>query len=159
MDNLFNDLRCKVHLTWSAQDHKEVVVTSPDDVYRIVRDEMVDSDREMLISILLTAHGAVIGIETVGVGGLSSCSVVPRELFKSAILANANSIVLCHNHPSNDLTASVEDGEITGKLQEAGRLLGIMVLDHLIITNEGYTSIINGETRRILSRTSRKRKY
>ena len=156
MDNLFNDLRCKVHLTWSIPDHKEVVVTSPDDVYRIVREEMVDSDREILISILLTAHGAVIGIEKVGVGGLCCCSVVPRELFKSAILANANSIVLCHNHPSNDLTPSVEDGEITGKLQEVGRLLGIAVLDHLVVTSKGYTSIIYGETRSILSRKNRK---
>jgi DNA repair protein RadC len=156
MDTLFNSLRCKVHLTWSLQDHEEVEVNRPSDIYRIVRDELVNADRELFLSVLLTAHNTIIGIETVSIGGLYSCTVIPRELFKSAILANASSIVLCHNHPSGDLTPSDEDRKMTERLKEAGKLLGITILDHLIITNKGYTSLADDhQSKSILSRTKR----
>ena len=159
MDNLFNSLRCKVHLTWSEQDHKEVEVNEPADIYRIVRDELVNSDREILMSVLLTANHTIIGIETVSIGNLHSCTVTARELFKSAILANASSIVLCHNHTSGDLTPSDQDRKITKKLKEAGKLLGIIVLDHLIITNKGFTSMADdSRLKSILSKTIKKHK-
>jgi DNA repair protein RadC len=150
MDNLFKRLRCKVHLTWDMKDHEEVEVNTPADIYRIVRDELVNSDREILLSVLLTAHNTIIGIETVGMGSLYSCAVAGRELFKSAILANACSIVLCHNHTSGDLTPSDQDRKITKKLKEAGKLLGIIVLDHLIITNKGFTSLAEDDQSKII---------
>ena len=158
MTTVFDSLRCRVRLTWDDEKHEEVEVNRPDDIYRIVRDELAHSDRELFLSVLLTAHNTVIGIETVGVGSLCSCSVVPRELFKSAILANAGCLVLCHNHPSGDLTPSNEDRQMTEKLKKAGDILGIPILDHIIITNKGFTSLAeHTQTKSILSRTRRTR--
>ncbi|MCX5814171.1 MAG: JAB domain-containing protein [Proteobacteria bacterium] len=155
MDNLFNSLRCRVNLTWDSKEHEEIEINKPADIYRIVRDELVNADREIFLSVLLTAHNTIIGIEKVGIGGLYSCTVSARELFKSAILANASSIVLCHNHPSGDLTPSDQDRKITEKLKEAGKLLGITILDHIIITNKGYTSLDDNQSKSILSRRKR----
>jgi DNA repair protein RadC len=64
-----------------------------------------------------------------------------REVFKSAILANAVGIILCHNHPSGELTPSNEDVQITKLIVDAGKLLGIKVLDHIIVSNKGYRSL------------------
>jgi DNA repair protein RadC len=72
--------------------------------------------------------------------------VHPREVFKPAILSNAAGVFLCHNHPSNDPTPSEEDRKLTGKLKEAGDLLGIPVVDHIITETEKYYSFRgNGE--------------
>ena len=73
-------------------------------------------------------------------GSLNSCIVHPREVFKPAILSNASSIILGHNHPSGVTTPSQEDINLTKRLQEAGTILGIEVIDHIIIGDEGYCS-------------------
>jgi len=78
----------------------------------------------------------------VAIGTISSCLVHPREVFKSAILSNAAAIVLFHNHPSGSENVSDDDLAITKKLVEAGNLLGIQVLDHVIIGNETYCSFL-----------------
>jgi len=95
------------------------------------------------LSVLLNGMNRLIGVETVAIGGLHSCMMIPRDLFKSAILANASSIIVCHNHPSGDLTPSIQDLKMTHKVVKAGNILGIKVLDHLIISHEGFRSIIN----------------
>ena len=74
------------------------------------------------------------------VGSLSASIVHPREVFKFAILANAASIVLAHNHPSGDTTPSSEDVELPRRLRDAGELLGIAVLDHVVVTEWTYLS-------------------
>ena len=83
----------------------------------------------------------MIGIEETSRGSLTTTILHPREVFKSAILANAASIILVHNHPSGDPTPSREDIEITKRLQRAGHLLGIKVLDHIVIGREKYVSM------------------
>jgi DNA repair protein RadC len=80
-------------------------------------------------------------VETVSIGSVTASILMPREVFKSAILANAVSVILCHNHPSGDLTPSREDISVTKKLIETGELLGIKVLDHLIVTHKGFKSL------------------
>ncbi len=107
----------------------------------MVKDELISSDRERFLSVMLTSKNHLIGVETVSVGSISSAIIKPRDVFKSAILANAASIILCHNHPSGDLVPSDSDIEITKHLIEAGELLGVRVLDHLIISNQGYKSL------------------
>jgi len=82
---------------------------------------------------MLNQKNRVIGIHTVSMGSLTASVVHPREVFKVAILANCASILLAHNHPSGDCQPSKEDRAITTRLVEAGRLLGISVLDHVII--------------------------
>ena len=99
------------------------------------------SDREMLLSIMLTVKNDLIGVETVSIGSITASTTTPRDIFKSAILANAVAIIVCHNHPSGELVPSKNDIEITKQLIAAGELLGIKVLDHLIVSNQGYKSL------------------
>jgi DNA repair protein RadC len=80
-------------------------------------------------------------LETVSVGGLASSLVHPREVFKPAIKRSAASVILIHNHPSGDPTPSAEDVNITKRLIESGKLLGIEVLDHIIIGDGRYVSL------------------
>jgi DNA repair protein RadC len=89
----------------------------------------------------LDTKNRLLSWETVSLGTLSTSVVHPREVFKGAILANAASIILCHNHPSGDPKPSAEDIAITKRLAEAGKILGIDVLDHIIFGEEGFVSL------------------
>ena len=138
----FQRLTCRVYLVRENNDRREIRINNAEDVYNLVRDELGSSDREIFLSILLTTGSTLIGIETVAIGTLNSCITTPREVFKSAILANADSIVICHNHPSGSLSPSPEDMKITGELIKSGEILGIKVMDHILISHEGYKSLI-----------------
>jgi DNA repair protein RadC len=118
-----------------------IQINNDQDAYELVKEEMVNSDREIFLSIMLTVRNELIGVETVSIGSVTASIIMPREVVKSAILANAVSVILCHNHPSGDLTPSREDISVTKKLIETGELLGIKVLDHLIVTHKGFKSL------------------
>ena len=90
-------------------------------------------DREQFLVCCLDAKNASIGVNIVSIGTLTLSIVHPREVFKSAILLNACAIIAVHNHPSGDPTPSPEDRTLTTRLREAGDLLGIRLLDHLIL--------------------------
>ncbi len=96
-------------------------------------------DREHFMVVLLDRKNAPIGINTVSIGSLTASVVHPREVFKSAILANAAAILCGHNHPSGDPAPSREDRALTQRLVEAGKLLGIAVLDHIVL-GDGTTA-------------------
>jgi DNA repair protein RadC len=115
-------------------------VYTPEDVYKVVQQYLQDTDREHFVVVFLDAHSAVIGISTVSVGTLTESLVHCREVFKGAILANAASIIVAHNHPSGTAMASEADISVTQKLKEAGRILGIPVEDHVIIGGESFSS-------------------
>lgn len=117
-----------------------VVVRSPRDVSTLVMEEMRFLDREQFRIVLLDAKNHVLGVRTVSVGSLSSSIVHPREIFKEAIAKSSAAIILVHNHPSGDPTPSREDVEVTRRLVEAGRLLGIEVLDHVVVGDNQYVS-------------------
>ena len=106
-------------------------------VSRLLQTYLPDADREHFVVILLDQKHGIIGINTVSVGSLTASIVKPREVFKPAILANAAAIICGHNHLSGDPQPSREDRAITTKLVDAGKLLGIEVLDHVIIGAEG----------------------
>lgn len=93
-------------------------------------------DREYFAALLLDGKNRITSIYQVSQGSLNQSIVHPRETFKAAILANAAGVILAHNHPTGDLTPSREDIEITRRLREAGELLGIRVLDHVIIDTD-----------------------
>jgi DNA repair protein RadC len=139
----YQGLKCRVCLVMENPLSVPLEINGEMDIYKLVREEMISSDREILLSVLLNGMNRIIGVENVAIGGLNSCAWIPRDILKSAILANAAAIVVCHNHPSGPLTPSPQDLEMTDKLMKAGELLGIMVHDHLIISHEGYRSIIN----------------
>src|SRR3990172_1381556 len=99
------------------------------------------ADKEHFVMAALDARHRVIGLSLVSLGTLSASLVHPREVFKPALLLNAAAIIVCHNHPSGDATASPEDRSTTRRLVEAGKLLGVMLLDHVILgENENYFS-------------------
>lgn len=117
------------------------VINSPADVADLVMEEMRSLDREHFRIIHLSTRNNVLGISPISVGSLNSSIVHPRECFKEAIRRNANTIILLHNHPSGDPAPSVEDLDITRRLSEGGRILGIDVLDHVIIGDKRYVSL------------------
>jgi DNA repair protein RadC len=92
--------------------------------------------------VALNTKNKIVGIHVITIGGINQAFVEPREIFQQAILNNAVSIILFHNHPSGDPEPSKADIELTRKLEEAGKLLGIRVLDHIIIgENSRHTSL------------------
>ena len=93
-------------------------------------------DREQFVVALLNSKNQFIGVNIVAVGTLSAAPVHPREVLKSAILGNSAAIILCHNHPSNDLEPSAEDLAITKKIIRAAEIIGIQVHEHIIINME-----------------------
>lgn len=111
-----------------------------DDVADLVRDYLKETDREHFIVLFLNSNGGVIGINTVSTGTLTESVVHPREVFKGAILANASSIILAHNHPSGVPTPSEADIGVTRNLQDVGRILGIPVVDHVVVGEDTFTS-------------------
>lgn len=97
-------------------------------------------DRECFVALLLDGKNRIVALHLVSQGSLNQSIVHPRETFKAAILANSAAIILAHNHPTGDLTPSSEDIAITRRLKEAGDLLGIRVLDHIIIDTDSGNS-------------------
>jgi DNA repair protein RadC len=96
--------------------------------------------------LLMNRSNAVLGILSVSKGGISGTVTDVRLIFQAAIKANASGIIVCHNHPSGNLNPSESDSKITHKIKEAGNLMDIQLLDHLIITTEGnyYSFADNG---------------
>ena len=97
-----------------------------------------DKDREHFVALHLDVRHRVIAAETVSIGSLNQSLVHAREVFKAAILNNAHAILCGHNHPSGDLTPSPEDQAVEARLRDAGRLLGIPLLDFVIVSGSRY---------------------
>ena len=106
----------------------------PQDAADLAHELIGQRDRELFIAILLTTRNRVIAVDTVGVGSLNGCLVHPREVFRVAIAKSAAAIITAHNHPSGDASPSGEDRALVRRLVEAGRILGIDHLDHVIVT-------------------------
>lgn len=120
------------------------IVRSPQDGRDIINKvlDMENLPSEHFVMMSLSTKNQVIGVHTIFQGSLNASIVHPREVFQRALLNNAASIVVAHNHPSGDPSPSREDIEVTKRLAEAGKLLGIEVLDHLIIGDNGrYVSL------------------
>jgi DNA repair protein RadC len=119
-------------------------ICSSADASMLLHMYLADVDREHFAIIFLNQKNFVIGINTASIGSLTATTVHPREVYKGAILSNAASIICGHNHPSGDCQPSPEDLVVTARLVEAGKLLGINVLDHIIIGGEGkYFSFVD----------------
>lgn len=125
----------------AAFNLNRTVIRNPQDVAGLLLDEMRFLDRENFRTISLNTKNQVLGIDNVSVGSLNSSLAHPREVFKDPIRRSAAAIILAHNHPSGDPTPSQEDILVTRRLVEAGRILGIEVLDHLIIGDGRFASL------------------
>ena len=135
--------KVKVSLVKEGTVNERIVIESHYDAanLRFIRDELLASDREMLICLHLNIKHAVISYEIVSVGSLNFSVVHPRECFKGAMLANAAAVIVYHNHPSGDPEPSAEDVTVTKRLVDAGKILGIEVLDHIVFSDKGFVSL------------------
>lgn len=133
----------KIQLVREDKPVKAYRITNAEDVYQMVRDELANLDREAFLVISLDTRNNVLGINLASLGSVNSSLVHPREVFKSAILLNASGLILVHNHPSGETRPSKEDLEITRRIGEAGRLLGIEVIDHLIVGDKFFSFLEN----------------
>ena len=116
-------------------------ILSPSDAYEMIKEQLEGLDREQFIIAFLNTKNEPTNITVVSVGSLNKVIVHPREVFKTAILSNAASVMAFHNHPSGDTTPSGKDIQLTHRLVEAGELLGIKLLDHLIIGDGSFMSL------------------
>jgi len=117
-------------------------LNNPDKVAALMRAIVGADEREHFVVFHLDARQKVRGYAVVSIGTLTASLVHPREVFRAAIVAGAAAVVVAHNHPGGDAGPSPEDEETTRRLVHAGALLGIPVLDHVIVTADGYTSFL-----------------
>ncbi len=114
---------------------------TPHDVVRYLLRVIGPAEQELFVAVYLDSRQKIIDVREVGRGSLAAVDVHPRELFRDAVRTRAHSVILAHNHPSGDAEPSEADVELTRRMVEVGRLVGIPVLDHLVITPEDYSSL------------------
>ncbi|GLH64785.1 MULTISPECIES: DNA repair protein RadC [Bacillaceae] len=121
--------------------NERYVIRSPEDGAKYVMEDMRFLSQEHFVAIYLNTKNQVIHRKTIFIGSLNASIVHPREVFKEAIKRSAASIICVHNHPSGDPTPSREDIDVTKRLAECGRIIGIELLDHLIIGDQKFVSL------------------
>jgi DNA repair protein RadC len=116
---------------------------SPEDAYNAIKTlTSVEEEAQEVFGILvLNTKNKIAAVHEVSRGTLSASMVHPREVFKPAVLHNAAAIICFHNHPSGDTEPSIADIEITNRLVEAGKIMGIQILDHIIVGDDRYVSL------------------
>jgi DNA repair protein RadC len=117
------------------------VIRSPEDGAKYMMDEMRFLTQEHFVCLFLNTKNQVIHKQTIFIGSLNASIVHPREVFKEALRRSAASIICLHNHPSGDASPSREDVEVTKRLSECGKIIGIDILDHLIIGENKFVSL------------------
>ena len=125
----------------SGNQYRTKKIRGQTDAAIIIREFLADEDREVFLVICLDRSGRINSINIVSIGCLTANIVHPREVFKPAILSNADSIVIAHNHPSGISAPSEDDIKVTRQLFRAGNLLGIKIHEHIIVAEDEYTSI------------------
>jgi len=120
---------------------KKPLVKTPDEVVSLVRGRLKGKKKEHFLALLLDTRNQLIKVSEISVGSLDTSIVHPREVFREAISASAASVIFVHNHPSGDPEASEDDIKLTKRLAEAGEIMGIDVLDHIIIGDKEYLSL------------------
>ncbi|KEQ22580.1 RadC family protein [Paenibacillus tyrfis] len=121
--------------------NETVTIRSPQDVAALLMEDLRYLQKEHFVCLFLNTKNHVIGQETLSMGSLNASIVHPREVFRAAIKRSSASIVCAHNHPSGDPTPSPEDVEISKRLVQAGEIVGIDVLDHIVIGDKRYVSL------------------
>jgi len=124
-----------------AAPHERPVVKSPADAANLLMMEMAPLEQEHLRTLIMDSKNHVLKIHTVYIGSLNTAVVRVGELFREAIRLNAAALIVAHNHPSGDPTPSAEDVHVTRQIVEAGKLLNVDVLDHLVIGQQRWVSL------------------
>lgn len=117
------------------------IVEHPSNLIEWLTSELMDKNQEHFLVVYLNVQNKIISYKTLFIGTLDRSIVHPREIFKEAVALSASKIIAVHNHPSGSLKASSQDIDVTNILVDAGKMMGIPLLDHIIITNNGYVSL------------------
>lgn len=120
--------------------YDDVMLTSPEAVFRLAKDLIGGYDREVMLVITLNTRKKPNSINILSIGTVNASLVHPREVFKPAILSNGASIIMVHNHPSGAVSPSAEDKALTERIKAAGDIMGIELTDHVIVTDMSYFS-------------------
>jgi len=142
-EKLFQVAEVKLSYSTKIKSSDRLKVASgyePYDIFKSVWDEGTIELIEEFKIILLNRSNRVLGNLNLASGGISSCVIDPKLIFVSAIKSGASAVILAHNHPSTNTKPSDQDRTLTRKIKEGGKLLDIEVLDHIIMTSEGYLS-------------------
>lgn len=121
-----------------APMYSDSPINGPSDAVRVLADELSQYDREVLMVVNMNAKGVPLNASICSIGTVNSALFYPRDILKSAILSNASSILVAHNHPSHSLEPSREDIISTDRMQQACSLIGIPILDHIIIGDKEH---------------------
>lgn len=135
--------RCRRAPGWfgPAPADDRPAVTSPEAAARVLLPLLEGADRERCVAALLDTKHRLLATALVSVGSVDHTFMAPREVFRDALVANATAVVLAHNHPSGDPDPSADDQAVTRRLAQAGRLVGVDVLDHLVVAPPRWVSL------------------
>ena len=122
-----------------ATEHN--IIRTPEDVFALMSADFTETAVEIAKMLALDTKNKVIGVFTISTGSLNASIIHPRDVFQRAILCNAASVILVHNHPSGDPAPSSEDTALTRSLVDAGKMMDIAVLDHVIVGEGRYASL------------------
>ncbi len=138
---------CKIQAAFKLGEKAELHITkfgekieNPEVVFNILRNEIGNKKKESFYILSLTTRNNLISVDKVSTGTLSASLAHPREVFLPAIKNSASTVIIVHNHPSEDTQPSEDDLNITKRLKEAGKILGIDVVDHIIVSRTNYFS-------------------
>ena len=120
---------------------KNYIISKPEDIYDLVKDDMKYFEQEHFRILMLNTKNIVINIKDIFIGASDSSVIETRKVFKEALKYNAKNITICHNHPSGDPNPSKEDVNISLRIKEAGKIIGIDLLDHIIIGDNRFVSL------------------
>lgn len=133
----------EVELSYKRKSNKTEKVVTSDDAYKVLRNTYSDGQiefKEFFKVLLLDNAHNVLGWSLVGEGGLTECPTDVRVIFQTALLSNATRIIVCHNHPSGSLKPSKQDDNLTSELKQAGKILRIPIVDHIILSEDRFYS-------------------
>ena len=120
---------------------KEYFVKTPKDVFNLIRKDLLNKEQEYLFLLSLDCRNRLLSKDLISKGTINETLIHPREVFKKALMKNACSIILAHNHPSNNASPSTEDINITKRIFRVGVEMGIPLADHVVLTNNDYSSM------------------
>ena len=120
---------------------KNYIISKPEDIYDLVKDDMKYFEQEHFRILMLNTKNILINIKDIFIGASDSSVIETRKVFKEALKYNAKNITICHNHPSGDPDPSKEDVNISLRIKEAGKIIGIDLLDHIIIGDNRFISL------------------
>lgn len=132
---------CRVPIAADSKVDYATVVREPKDAASIAAALLEGEDQEVFLAFVLDIKNRVLGFAEVARGSVDSCPVDVRQVFRTAVMLGASAVLVVHNHPSGDPTPSPEDIQLTSRLVDAGKILGVPVLDHVIVSGDQVVSL------------------